>query len=93
MSKQLVTVRVPVPAGFDGGDLIQVYTDWGGGSIDTSKPLLARPYDPFGGAERARSIGRQPVGRGKVGGRLPARKRRGVGRGRLGVTAVGKSPA
>lgn len=43
-----VTLRIIVPDDADAGDGVQVYTDFGSGTIDTSRPLLAKPAPIFG---------------------------------------------
>ncbi len=43
-----VTVRIPVPARADGGDALQLYSDFGSGTVDLTRPLLAKPVAVFG---------------------------------------------
>lgn len=92
MSNQTVTLRVPIESSWDGGTRLQVYCDKGTGTVDPTKPLLARPVAVFPGQHAAVGLGRQPVGRGRVGDSKPARKRRGLGRTRVGITPVGRTP-
>jgi hypothetical protein len=42
-----MTLRVPLPDGADAGDGVQVYTDFGGGTIDAATPLLPGPAPLF----------------------------------------------
>ncbi len=93
MSSQRVILPIPIADGWDAGDRLQVFTDWGDGTIDTSTPLLARPLNIFPGQQRAKPLGRQPVGRGRVGDHKASRPRRGLGRTRIGRTPVGTTPA
>jgi len=93
MAKQTVMLRVPVDEAWDAGDALQVYADSGTGTVDLAKPLLARPAALFPGQHAAKGIGRQPVGRGRTGDLKARRSRPGMGRARVGITKVGKSPA
>lgn len=93
MSKQAVTLRVPIHEDWDAGDRLQIYTNFGSGEVDTDKPLLRRPVEIFPGQQRSRGLGRQPVGIGRVGDFKAARPRRGLGTTRAGVTPVGTTPA
>ena len=92
MSQQTITVRVPVNDAWDASDRLQVYTDFGSGTIDLTKPLLSRQSGLFTGQHPARGVGRQPVGRGRVGSGKASRARGGVGRTRVGRTPVGRTP-
>ena len=47
-----VKIRVPYPDGADAGDRIQVFTDFGSGTIDLNRPLLAQPKAVFRGARK-----------------------------------------
>lgn len=93
MSSQRIILPIPIDADWDAGDRIQVYTDWGDGTIDLSRPLLARPMDVFPGQQRAKPLGQQPVGAGRVGDFKANRPRRGLGRTRVGMTPVGTTPS
>jgi len=42
-----VELRIPIPEGADAGDGLQVYSDFGDGTIDLARPLLARPAALF----------------------------------------------
>lgn len=86
--KQAVTLRVPIDVDWDAGDRLQVYSDFGSGTIDTTKPLVVRGPDMFPGQQQARGVGVRPVGIGRVGDGKAARRRGGIGRSRLGVTPV-----
>ena len=65
MSKQTVTLRVPVDDDWDAEDRVQVYTDFGSGMIDMTRPLLSRQRDVFPGQHHARGFGEQPFGVGR----------------------------
>ena len=47
-----IKIRVPYPAGADAGDRIQVFSDFGSGTIDLDRPLLAQPKAVFRGARK-----------------------------------------
>jgi len=47
-----VKIRVPIPEGADAGDRLQVFGDFGSGTIDLNRPLLARPVAVFRGARK-----------------------------------------
>ena len=89
--KQAITLRVPIHADWDAGDRVQVFTDFGTGTVDLTKPLLARPVDVFPGRHRARGLGFQPVGRGRVKGGRASRPHRGIRTTRVGRTPVGNA--
>lgn len=92
MSKQTVTLRVLVDDAWDANDRLEVYTDNGTGTIDTTTPLLVRQGGVFPGRHPARGVGRQPVGRGRVGTGKAALSSGGIGRTRVGKTPVGRTP-
>lgn len=63
MSRRVpVTLRVNVDATWLHGTRVQVYTDWGTGTIDTSKPLLNRPLDPYARKPRPGGLGANRLG-------------------------------
>jgi len=68
-----VKIRVPVPAEADAGDRVQVFTDFGTGTIDTSRPLLKHPKAVFRGARKrfgghgTESYGESAYGLGRQG--------------------------
>jgi len=89
--KQSVTLRIPVPDGWDGRDRLQVFTDWGTGTIDTTKPLLPEPIEVFRLQREAMGVGQQVVGGARAD--LKAGRRPGtLGQGTVGVTPVGQDP-
>lgn len=90
--KQTVMLRVPIDDDWDAGVRLQVYTDFGTGTIDTDSPLLQRGLDLFPGKHRARGVGTQPVGVGRLGDHKAARPRAGIRHAIVGQTAVGTSP-
>lgn len=92
VSKQAVTLRVPIDESWDAGASLQVFCDFGSGTIDTSKPLLRRPREVFAGQRAARGVGLQPVGIGRTGDFKASRPRGGLGRTRVGVTPLGTTP-
>ena len=92
MSKQTVLLKVGIPEGWDAGDRVQVYTDFGTGSVDLTKPLLARAFDVFPREHPARSYGRQPYGRGRLGDGKAPRRTTGIGRTIHGKTPYGTAP-
>lgn len=53
MNRQRVTLSVAVPDEWDGGTTLQAFCDFGTGSIDYSRPLLARRVEVFPGRTRA----------------------------------------
>ncbi len=57
MSLTLAQIRVPIHSSWKPGDTLQLYTDEGDGSIDTSKGLLANPVPVFPGQNRALGYG------------------------------------
>jgi len=89
VNSQTITLRVAVDEDWDAGDGVQVYSDFGGGEVDTDRPLLAAPFDLFPGQQRARGVGVQPVGLGRVGDGKARRPRTGIGQAIVGVTPVG----
>ncbi len=90
MSLQAITLRVPIGDDWDGGHRVQVYTDRGSGTVDTSRPLLARPAEIFPGQLASKGYGMHPWGRGRFGDNKPSRPRTGVyGRQIYGVSPYG----
>lgn len=57
MNRQRVTLTVTVPDEWDGGTTLQAFTDFGDGSIDYSRPLLARRVEVYPGRRRAPGYG------------------------------------
>lgn len=90
--KQTVTLRVPIDDAWDAGDRVQVYTDFGSGTIDTGKPLVVRGFDIFPGQIASRGIGGQPIGVGQAGSMRASRPHDGVGAGIVGITPAGAAP-
>ena len=90
--KTAVTIKVPIDPDWDGETRLQVYTDRGGGTVDTTDPLLPRPVEVFPGALRAKGFGRFPLGRGRFGSNKPAYPRNGgFFDQRFGTGALGRS--
>lgn len=73
MSKQTIILRTVIDEDWDAGTRLQVYTDRGTGTIDTSKPLLARPLEVFPGSVAANGFGTEPFGANRFGDQGPAR--------------------
>jgi hypothetical protein len=92
MAKQLLTLQVPIDDSYDAGDTLQVFTDFGSGTVDTSKPLLAKTLAMFPTKHPAAGVGRTPVGVGRLGDMRPARPVRGIGAARTGRTPLGTAP-
>ncbi len=92
MSKQTVLLTVPISGAWDAGDRIEVFTDFGDGSLDMAAPLLVRGLDLFPGRQAARPVGRRAVGRSRVGDGHASRPKPGVGHSVVGVTPVGRTP-
>ena len=99
MRGQRVVLRVPIESDWRAGDQLQVFTDWGDGSIDTSKPLLTRavrifPDDPRTTAANP-GYGQERYGSTPYGGSAPRsrRKDRGFGHDRYGGHAYGHCTA
>ena len=92
MPSQSVTLRFEIPEAWDAGDALQVYTDFGTGTIDTTKPLLPKPFEPFPNAVRTRGYGEHSHGVGCYGTLKPARPPRGIEHTVWGVTPWGTSP-
>ncbi len=90
--KQTVTLRVPIDDAWDGGDRIQVYTDFGSGTVDTTRPLTARGFDVFPGQISSRGIGKHPAGAGQAGSMKASRPHDGIGSAITGVTPTGTAP-
>lgn len=90
MAKQSVTLRVPIASGWDGRTRLQVYTNFGSGAVDTSKPLLPRPMEVFPGQPVSRGFGARRFGLGRFGDGKPGRGGTAVfGRQRFGKTPFG----
>ena len=90
--KTPVTLRVSIDSSWDADTRLQVYTDEGGGTVDTTRPLLPDPKAVFPGAAKSKGYGRQPYGRGRHGNHKPARSRNGgYGRRVYGRTPHGRS--
>lgn len=92
MSKQPIQLRVPISADWDAGDRLEVFTDFGTGSLDMDTPLLSRAANPFPGEQPAKPVGLRTVGKGRVGDSRAGRARTGIGQSRVGVTPVGTTP-
>ena len=88
MALQRVTLRVPIPGGWDAGGRVQVYTDSGSGTVDTSKPLLARAVEVFPGAVASRGFGITAFGSAQFGDNKPSRPHVAV----FGRELFGKTP-
>ncbi len=52
-----VTLRINVPGAWQHGTRVQVFCDFGTGTIDLGQPLLARPIDPYARTVRPRGHG------------------------------------
>ena len=90
MSKTAVKLRVPYPDQADAGDALQIYTDFGSGTVDTGKPLLATPLQLFPGRKkRFEGIGTEVIGVNAVGGLASPPLRSGIGNEIIGQTPVG----
>lgn len=89
--KQAITLRVPIHEDWDAGDRVQVFTDFGTGTVNLTKPLLPRPVSVFPGKHRARGLGSQPVGSGRVKDGRASRPHRGIRTTRVGRTPVGNA--
>jgi len=64
--KHPVVLRIPYPSDADGGDAVQVYSDFGSGTIDTTRPLLPVPVPLFPG-RTTRFSGLRSVRLGRTG--------------------------
>ncbi len=94
MSKIAIKLRIPYPEDADAGDALQVYTDFGSGTIDTSKPLLASPQPLFPGqSKRYEGIGTGVLGLHKIGGRMSPPHGSNLGQTTLGITPTGQAPS
>lgn len=58
----LVNIRVPIQASWKPGDTLQLYTDEGDGSVDTSQALLSSPVPVFPNQDRALGYGAHAYG-------------------------------
>jgi hypothetical protein len=74
-----VALAIPVQTSWPYGTRLQVYTDFGTGTIDTSQPLLAAPVDPYAGRRRPAGFAQAGYGETSYGGST-----RRVGRGGYG---------
>lgn len=92
MSRQTVVLRVPIDDAWDAGDRIQLYTDRGTGTVDTTDPLLVRPQEIFPGEIAARGYGVHPYGVGRAGDFKASRPSCGIETGVYGVTPYGTAP-
>lgn len=91
--KQTVILRVPIEDDWDAGARLEVFTDFGHGSVDYTRPLLQRGLDLFPGQHGGRGVGVQPVGVGRVGDHKAARPAVGIGSSIVGITPVGTAPS
>ena len=89
-----ITLRVPYPSAADAGDRLQIYTDFGTGTVDHAKPLLARPIELFPGeTKRFAGHGTEAYGQSRYGiGRASPPKGPGHGAERYGSTPHGSVP-
>jgi hypothetical protein len=71
MAKMSVTVRIPVVAAWGAMETVQVYTDLGDGSIDTTAPLLPVRADLFPDTYEVLGYGEEPYGETAYGGEEP----------------------
>lgn len=62
MNRQRITLSVAVPDAWDGGTTLQAFCDFGTGSIDFTRPLLARRVEVFPGRRRAAGYADAPYG-------------------------------
>lgn len=93
MSKVAIKLRIPYPETADAGDALQVYTDFGSGTVDTTKPLLASPLPLFPGKiKRSDGFGTGIMGLHRLDGRLPPMKHTSFGQTTFGVTPMGQVP-
>lgn len=92
MSRQTIQLRIAIDDAWDAGDRIQVYTDFGTGSVDLTKPLLPQAFDVFPGEEPSQGYGVQPYGLGRVGDFKADRPHQGIGSAIYGVTPYGTAP-
>ena len=86
---------MPVDQAWDAGTTLQVYTDFGAGTIDFDKPLLVKAKRVFEqGYKEPAAGGVSPtrLGRGRLSGR-PNKPAIGLGRTRLGRTPLGRTPS
>ena len=89
MSKQTVLLTVAIDDSWDAGDRLQVFTDFGDGSIDLTRPLLKRTFDVFPGQQPAQAYGRQPYALGRHGDNLASRPPSGIAGTIYGTTPHG----
>lgn len=90
-----VKLRVPYPDTADAGDGLQVFTDAGSGTVDTTKPLLQRRAELFPkGLRRFGGLGTETLGEAMPGNGAARRPQPpGLGSEVLGVTPCGESPS
>lgn len=67
MNNQRVSLLVALNEAWDGDVRFQCYTDFGDGSVDFTKPLLARAYVVFPGHTLGEGIGDDPLGDAPLG--------------------------
>ncbi|MEK6677002.1 MAG: hypothetical protein AABZ47_15290 [Planctomycetota bacterium] len=88
--RETIALRTIIPEAWSGGTGIQVYTDFGSGTVDLNRPLLPTPYRVVDDGGRRRSgFGHVPFGRGKFGHGTGGRPRKGFGHTRFGHTPFG----
>lgn len=89
-----VKLRMPYPDGADAGDRVQVFTDFGSGTIDLTRPLLKHPKAIFRGArKRFAGHGSESYGESSYGtGRQAPEPGPGHGAEVYGVTPYGTTP-
>lgn len=88
MSRVAVQLRVKLADTWEVGDKVQVYTDYGTGTVDTDNPLLPEPIEMFPGDEPERGLGEGALGEGSLGGVGPPLHYPGG----LGETPLGEVP-
>lgn len=75
-----VELRIPIPDAAKSGDAVQVYTDFGTGTIDMAQPLLAEPAPVFASGQRRALTAKDYSAKGSARtGRPPARLREATG--------------
>jgi len=86
-----VKVRVRIADGWRVGDKLQIYTDWGSGTIDTDRPLLPQAMEIFPGQIKPEGMGTGAMGRGSISGKPSPPYHGGLGHTPLGVGPLGGS--